>query len=178
MATETETATVTVMEHQEEEEEEEEIQPMIPQSTEKRKREAASAAAASDDCKLHQTSDPCSNPLWKTSLCSYFRSKQGCSHGDSCRYAHGEAELRQRPDNSWDPTSDRAKKLQRTTNGSQSDEDDQAEDAPISDDADGTNLDKCLVGLPRNWGSDNLKKFLDAQASLHLHINVYCSNLF
>ncbi|BBH04959.1 zinc finger CCCH-type family protein, partial [Prunus dulcis] len=50
-------------------------------------------------------------PLWKTSLCSYFRRESAsCSHGSGCRYAHGEAELRPRPDNTWDPTSERAKK--------------------------------------------------------------------
>lgn len=45
----------------------------------------------------------------KTSLCSYFRSK-GCKHGESCKFAHGESELQQRPDGSWDPTSERCKK--------------------------------------------------------------------
>nr|KYP68521.1 Zinc finger CCCH domain-containing protein 24 [Cajanus cajan] len=64
-------------------------------STAKRKRD--------DERSLH--------PLWKTSLCSYFRSHNAsCSHGGACRYAHGEEELRPRPDNTWDPTSKRAKK--------------------------------------------------------------------
>ncbi|KAF4392338.1 hypothetical protein G4B88_005297 [Cannabis sativa] len=72
---------------------------------EKRKRE--------DDQKDQEPNptNPSATPLWKTSLCSFFRRQSGsCSHGSTCRYAHGEEELRQRPDNTWDPTSERAKK--------------------------------------------------------------------
>ncbi|KAK3022485.1 hypothetical protein RJ639_045814 [Escallonia herrerae] len=67
------------------------------------------------------------HPLWKTSLCSYFRRSGGsCSHGEGCRYAHGEAELRPRPDRTWDPTSERAKKLLKSDNG------DRLEPGPVS----------------------------------------------
>ncbi|KAI0528818.1 hypothetical protein KFK09_001361 [Dendrobium nobile] len=99
---------------------------------------------------------------WKTSLCSFFRRPPGgvCRHGDACRYAHGEAELRPRPDNSWDPTSKRAKKLLKTNDGdaisSLTEED---EDAAV----DLSGLDKCLIGLPKKWASENLKSFLDSQ---------------
>lgn len=108
----------------------------------------------------------CLHSHWKTSLCSFFRRPPGgrCRHGDACRYAHGEAELRPRPDNSWDPTSERAKKLLKTNdgeavpNGSVTEED---EDANV----DLATLDKCLIGLPKKWASENLKSFLDGQAS-------------
>ncbi|KAK3012402.1 hypothetical protein RJ639_012051 [Escallonia herrerae] len=67
------------------------------------------------------------HPLWKTSLCSYFRRSGGsCSHGEGCRYAHGEAELRPRPDRTWDPTSERAKKLLKSDDG------DRLEPGPVS----------------------------------------------
>ncbi|THU67023.1 hypothetical protein C4D60_Mb05t20300 [Musa balbisiana] len=102
--------------------------------------------------------------LWKTSLCSFYRrqpGKAGCSHGDACRYAHGEAELRIRPDNTWDPTSERAKKLLRASNNG---DDAKAESLEAEDPTvDVTSLDKCLIGLPRKWASDNLKSFLDGQ---------------
>ncbi|RWW24242.1 hypothetical protein GW17_00011488, partial [Ensete ventricosum] len=102
--------------------------------------------------------------LWKTSLCSFYRrqpGKVGCSHGDACRYAHGEAELRIRPDNTWDPTSERAKKLLRASNNV---DDAKAESLEAEDPTvDVTSLDKCLIGLPRKWASDNLKSFLDGQ---------------
>ncbi|GMN24736.1 hypothetical protein TIFTF001_000677 [Ficus carica] len=81
-------------------------QPSDAAQGEKRKREEEEQAEQSQD------QDRSSHPLWKTSLCSFFRRQSGsCSHGASCRYAHGEDELRPRPDNSWDPTSERAKKL-------------------------------------------------------------------
>nr|XP_010920398.1 zinc finger CCCH domain-containing protein 24 isoform X1 [Elaeis guineensis] len=102
--------------------------------------------------------------LWKTSLCSYYRRQPGgggCSHGDACQYAHGEAELRPRPDNTWDPTSQRAKKLLKSEALAAEEED----SLPVSIDA--TSLDKCLIGLPRKWTSDNLKNFLDAQGILY-----------
>ncbi|KAL0927315.1 hypothetical protein M5K25_001477 [Dendrobium thyrsiflorum] len=103
---------------------------------------------------------------WKTSLCSFFRRPPGgvCRHGDACRYAHGEAELRPRPNNSWDPTSERAKKLLKTNDGdaisSLTGED---EDAAV----DLSGLDKCLIGLPKKWASENLKSFLDSQGISH-----------
>ncbi|KAM0932208.1 putative tRNA (uracil(54)-C(5))-methyltransferase transcription factor C3H family [Dioscorea sansibarensis] len=92
-------------------------------------------------------------PLWKTSLCSYFRRAAGsCSHGNACRYAHGEEELRPRPDNSWDPTSELAKKLLKT----------EAAEEEEEEDVDFSTMEKCLVGLPRKWTSDSLKSFLDS----------------
>ena len=120
---------------------------------------------------LETTDSGQKRPLWKTSLCSYFRGKQGCSHGDSCCYAHGEAELRPRPGNAWDPTSERVKKLQKTTttNGSQAQKEEEEAAAAGEDTIDASSLDKCLIGLPRNWASDKLKKFLDARASFYLY---------
>ncbi|XP_074572861.1 zinc finger CCCH domain-containing protein 24 isoform X1 [Curcuma longa] len=104
--------------------------------------------------------------FWKTSLCSFYRRKsgrEGCSHGDSCRYAHGEAELRPRPDKTWDPTSERAKKILRDGND--------GNEGSLAPEVQGvavdlTSLDKCLIGLPRKWSSDNLKSFLDGQGIL------------
>ncbi|KAM1277199.1 hypothetical protein ACFX13_030335 [Malus domestica] len=72
--------------------------------------------AVSGDKRKREENDDVPNPsaappLWKTSLCSFFRREaKTCGHGSECRYAHGEAELRPRPDNTWDPTSERAKK--------------------------------------------------------------------
>ncbi|KAK2987754.1 hypothetical protein RJ640_016349, partial [Escallonia rubra] len=118
------------------------------------------------------------HPLWKTSLCSYFRRSGGsCSHGEGCRYAHGEAELRPRPDRTWDPTSERAKKLLKSDNG------DRLEPGPVSkregDEVMMTEavaeescsldskLDKCLVNLPMKWHSDQLRSFLGEKGMLY-----------
>ncbi|XP_018811322.1 zinc finger CCCH domain-containing protein 24-like [Juglans regia] len=133
---------------------------------EKRKREDP---PPSDQSSLH--------PLWKTSLCSYFRRNSGsCSHGDSCRYAHGEEELRPRPDNTWDPTSERAKKALRSEESERQerpeedvmmteavvdeDDDDKDDDDKDNDGCLDSELRKCLVHLPRKWHSENLMKFL------------------
>ncbi|CAI7792983.1 unnamed protein product [Closterium sp. NIES-53] len=45
--------------------------------------------------------------MWKTTLCSFFRKHGECKHGARCKFAHGEVELRARPDGSFDPTSAR-----------------------------------------------------------------------
>ena len=62
---------------------------------------------------MEMPSKPEDGSDFKTSLCSYFRRGGGrpdaCGHGEKCRFAHGEEELRQRPDGSWDPTSMRGK---------------------------------------------------------------------
>lgn len=118
------------------------------------------------------------HPLWKTSLCSYFRrSKGSCSHGDTCRYAHGESELRMKPDNTWDPTSERAKKMARKDEGNgegagKKEEkggndvmmtetfSDEEEDGGSSA-AEGGGFAKCLVHLPMKWTSDHLRNFLN-----------------
>ncbi|RDX57877.1 Zinc finger CCCH domain-containing protein 24, partial [Mucuna pruriens] len=128
--------------------------------TEKRKRDD------DDDRSLH--------PLWKTSLCSYFRSHNGsCSHGDACRYAHGEEELRLRPDNTWDPTSERAKKYLKSETGEKHavSEGVMMTEAVVDggdDDGSGSNhaLSKCLVHLPRKWCSENLRSFLNQEACM------------
>ncbi|XP_048323959.1 zinc finger CCCH domain-containing protein 24 [Ziziphus jujuba] len=140
-------------------------QPSVPPSMddtnsgEKRKREDDSAA------------DRSTHPLWKTSLCSYFRRDSGsCSHGSECRYAHGEEELRMRPDNTWDPTSERAKKAMKI-----SDEDGGKKcgvsvdvmmtEAVVDEEGGGphSGLGKCLVHVPRSWKSDKLIEFLTEQ---------------
>ncbi|XVF20221.1 hypothetical protein REPUB_Repub11eG0179200 [Reevesia pubescens] len=152
------------------------IPPSNPQSTadtetnpgEKRKRE-------------DQDPDPTQNrslhPLWKTSLCSYFRRQDGsCSHGSTCRYAHGEEELRPRLDNTWDPTSERAKKAMKGENGEKVEAKEEVEGEVmmtemVMDEEDGEGgeecgdpqLSKCLVHLPRKWHLDNLRKFLSDQ---------------
>ncbi|KAF5773477.1 putative tRNA (uracil(54)-C(5))-methyltransferase transcription factor C3H family [Helianthus annuus] len=109
------------------------------------------------------------HPLWKTSLCSYFRrTGAACSHGETCRYAHGEAELRIRPDNTWDPTSEKAKKMKKmkvdTEGGTEAsgDRDDgvMIKDSISDEECSESALDKCFVNLPMKWSADNLKKFL------------------
>ncbi|KQJ81687.1 zinc finger CCCH domain-containing protein 24 [Brachypodium distachyon] len=100
------------------------------------------------------------HPMSKTSLCSYFRrhgaGPDGCRHGEACRYAHTDEELRPRPDGTWDPTSDRAKKLRKV-----SAEAEEADEEMVT--FDDKSLDKCLVGLPRAWVTDRLKTFLQEQ---------------
>ncbi|KAF9595807.1 hypothetical protein IFM89_004745 [Coptis chinensis] len=114
--------------------------------------------------------------MWKTSLCSYYRRQDSsCSHGDTCRYAHGEAELRPRPNNTWDPTSERAKKVLK--GGLEEDEEKKVEvleareDVFVMEEEDSSpnnnNNNKCLLNLPRKWTSDNLNKFLDQQEVLY-----------
>ncbi|CAI0397771.1 unnamed protein product [Linum tenue] len=116
--------------------------------------------------------DPSSQPWYKTSLCSYFRRNSGsCAHGSTCRYAHSEGELRPRPDNSWDPTSERAKKALKLDKEEEEEDEKEKEDEimmtdMIADEGDANGgcldveLSKCLVHLPRRWTTDNLKKFL------------------
>ncbi|KAL3518373.1 hypothetical protein ACH5RR_020962 [Cinchona calisaya] len=131
--------------------------PNTDPATEKRKR---------DDQEKEQ------HPLWKTSLCSFFRRSNGsCSHGDACRYAHGESELRPRPDNTWDPTSERAKKMARKDEGEKEGGNDVMMTEAFSDGEEGGGssavaaaeggLSKCLVNLPMRWISDNLRNFLN-----------------
>jgi tRNA (uracil-5-)-methyltransferase len=139
---------------------------------EKRKREegsldsstedAPSAPASTGSAEDAAGSGVARHPMWKTSLCSFFRRRgagaEGCSHGESCRYAHTEEELRPRPDGTWDPTSDRAKKLRKVAAEAQEEAE---EEVTVDEQA----LDKCLVGLPRGWSADRLKSFLQDQAS-------------
>eukprot|EP00850_Spirogloea_muscicola_P022186 SM000281S10754 [mRNA] locus=s281:108583:112559:- [translate_table: standard] len=69
---------------------------------------STAAAAATVPAEAPAAADDAGAPaLAKTTLCSYHR-RGACRHGDACRYAHGEAELRPRPDGSWDPTSAKA----------------------------------------------------------------------
>ncbi|XP_071711887.1 zinc finger CCCH domain-containing protein 24-like [Rutidosis leptorrhynchoides] len=101
------------------------------------------------------------NPLWKTSLCSYFRrTGAACSHGDTCRYAHGELELRIRPDNTWDPTSEKAKKLKSDNNG---DDDVMVTETVTEEECTESALDKCLINLPVKWTSKKLNEFLNEE---------------
>ncbi|KAK1429133.1 hypothetical protein QVD17_11336 [Tagetes erecta] len=101
------------------------------------------------------------NPLWKTSLCSYFRrTGAACSHGETCRYAHGESELRLRPDNRWDPTSEKAKKM-KLENEDRTKACDEVTVSISEEELSMSVLDKCFVNLPMKWSADNLKKFLN-----------------
>ncbi|KAL2507527.1 Zinc finger CCCH domain-containing protein 24 [Forsythia ovata] len=113
------------------------------------------------------------HPLWKTSLCSYFRRSDGlCSHGDSCCYAHGEAELKPRPDNTWDPTSERAKKIAKTEPDNAKSEAEggvmmtDAFVAAAEEESCSSGLSKCLVNLPMKWSLDKLRSFLNEQGIL------------
>ncbi|XP_057782659.1 zinc finger CCCH domain-containing protein 24 [Salvia miltiorrhiza] len=126
---------------------------------EKRKREA--------DPDPEPSTDKTKHPLWKTSLCSYFRrSSESCSHGESCRYAHGEEELRLRPDNTWDPTSERAKKMTKTDDQEQAVEESgvmMTEALEEDGEESSSGLSKCFVNLPMKWSSDNFRIFLNEQ---------------
>ncbi|XP_044468437.1 zinc finger CCCH domain-containing protein 24 isoform X1 [Mangifera indica] len=146
-----------------------EIQPSMPLSTDGDHHNPAEKRKREDEPLSNSEPDPSLNPLWKTSLCSYFRTHSGnCRHGSTCRYAHGEEELRPRPDNTWDPTSQRAKKAKQSENGEKRQVKEEAEDVMMTEvvvdgDAGGgedSELSKCLVHLPRKWSSDNLKSFL------------------
>lgn len=156
----------------------EQIQPSIPQSTddvtttaaEKRKREDVATEGPQSES-AEPSPSPSLHPLHKTSLCSYFRKVGTCCHGSTCRYAHGEEELRIRPDDTWDPTSERAKKARKLEDGDKCEAKEDAveevmmTEAVVDGDGDGdgdqdVELSKCLVHLPRKWHSDNLKKFL------------------
>ncbi|KAJ9178134.1 hypothetical protein P3X46_010043 [Hevea brasiliensis] len=124
---------------------------------------------------MEEKVDPSLNPYCKTSLCSYFRRRLGsCCHGIKCRYAHGEEELRPRPDNTWDPTSERAKKAMKLEDNGDKCEERKAEEVmmtewlvDVGEGGEGECLDpglsKCLVHLPRKWTSDNLRSFLNEQ---------------
>ncbi|KAL6510907.1 hypothetical protein OROGR_022031 [Orobanche gracilis] len=140
--------------------------------TEKRKREPEPEQEASSE-----PGRPQQHPLWKTSICSYFRRTGGsCSHEETCRYAHSEAELRPRPDNTWDPTSERAKKMAKTDEKEKDDEEEDAtgeeggvmmtEALEDGEDESSSGLSKCLVNLPMKWCSDKLRNFLGDQEIL------------
>lgn len=141
-------------------------------TTEKRKRE--------DEAEPNQAPVQKQHPLWKTSLCSYFRRTGGsCSHGDTCRFAHGESELLIRPDNTWDPTSERVKKVARKNEDSSSESVKEEENGGgsfmmtevFAEGEEGgssvteAGLTKCLVNLPMRWTSDNLRSFLSEHVS-------------
>lgn len=121
------------------------------------------------------------HPMWKTSICSYFRKHATCHHGDACRYAHSEEELRPRPDNTWDPTSERGKKKAlKSVTGEKLNVTDGVMMTELVDEVDGEGgddgfasnqaLSKCLVHLPMKWSSENLRNFLNEQVSIfHFH---------
>ncbi|KFK32295.1 hypothetical protein AALP_AA6G224000 [Arabis alpina] len=103
------------------------------------------------------------SPWFKTSLCSYFRREGNCSHGTTCRYAHGEAELRQKPDNTWDPTSERGKKAKMSETAEAEEEEVLFTEDMMDGEGgcgDDLSLSKCLLHLPRKWLSDDLKMFV------------------
>lgn len=160
-------------------------------TTEKRKRE--------DEAEPNQAPVQKQHPLWKTSLCSYFRRTGGsCSHGDTCRFAHGESELLIRPDNTWDPTSERVKKVARKNEDSSSESVKEEENGGgsfmmtevFAEGEEGgssvteAGLTKCLVNLPMRWTSDNLRSFLSEHVSFFFFffaspflLNVYWAKL-
>ncbi|MCO5560095.1 hypothetical protein L7F22_013702 [Adiantum nelumboides] len=109
--------------------------------------------------------------VFKTSLCSYFRKLGSCRHGLQCRYAHGDDELRPRPDGTWDPTSLKGRSTQKPESqlplkkkGQEEEEDKQNEEG--DDDGVGPerscipSLHKCIQDLPLKWSSEDLSKLL------------------
>ncbi|XP_062171985.1 zinc finger CCCH domain-containing protein 24 isoform X2 [Alnus glutinosa] len=152
-------------------------QPLRPSQQEPSSPQPTSADDAVSCGEKRKREDSSLHPLWKTSLCSYFRrNSKSCSHGSTCRYAHCEEELRPRPDNTWDPTSERAKKALRSEESEKRagpEEEDIMMTEVVDDDNDGDDdngggcldpgLSKCLVHLPRKWNSENLRNFLSEQ---------------
>ncbi|CAL0329085.1 unnamed protein product [Lupinus luteus] len=142
-----------------------ELHPTSPNETQVT--EANDVVVAGEKRKRDDGDDRSLHPMWKTSLCSFFRRQdKDCSHGDACRYAHTEEELRPRPDNTWDPTSERAKKALKTKAEEKNSvsEDVMVTEALVDDDDDGDSnnaLSKCLVHLPKTWCSSKLKSFLN-----------------
>ncbi|KAG6417915.1 hypothetical protein SASPL_120112 [Salvia splendens] len=159
------TETLTSVEHQDSTDQPNpSVSPLPPSAEEinlpeKRKREVEPEPEPSADKAKH--------PLWKTSLCSYFRrSGELCSHGETCRYAHGEDELRPRPDNTWDPTSERAKKMAKTNDQDKAPEEGgimMTEALEEDGEESSSGLSKCIVNLPMKWSSDNFRLFLNDQ---------------
>ncbi|XP_021745950.1 zinc finger CCCH domain-containing protein 24-like [Chenopodium quinoa] len=142
--------------------------PKSPESSVKRKREEEDVESESDDLKKPKPASL--HPLHKTSLCSYFRSNSGsCSHGEECRFAHNEEELRPRPDGSWDPTSLRVKRKESEEKRDAEDDEGDVEEersammTEVLGDSGDPQLSKCLIHLPRKWTSDQLKTYLDEQ---------------
>ena len=104
----------------------------------------------------------------KTSLCSYFR-KRGCRHGEKCVYAHGESELQQRPDGTWDPTSERAKNVvaeekMESVSGATVEKMESVSGAAAAPEQ-GGKFEKCLVHVPKGWSQIKLISFLDEHVS-------------
>lgn len=149
-------------------------------TTEKRKRDDGDENGNADD---DGDVKPSLHPMWKTSLCSYFRKHASCSHGDTCRYAHSEEELRQRPDNTWDPTSERGKKALKSVTGEKIAVKDGVMMTELVDEVDGDGgdegfvsnqaLSKCLVHLPMKWTSENLRNFLNEQVSMFQSFSLF-----
>lgn len=147
------------------------LSPAVTDTPEKRKREPETEPdpeSSSDKApqKLH--------PLWKTSLCSYFRSSSGqCSHGETCRFAHSEEELRPRPDNTWDPTSERAKKKAKTDEAAAEEEEEggvmMTEAFEEGEENSSSDLSKCFVNLPMKWTSDNFRNFLNEKVTTYYY---------
>ncbi|CAI5499284.1 unnamed protein product [Closterium sp. Naga37s-1] len=68
---------------------------------------AAAPAVAAAAAEGPASADGGGGAMWKTTMCSFFRKHGECKHSARCKFAHGEAELRARPDGSFDPTSAR-----------------------------------------------------------------------
>ncbi|KAG2288824.1 hypothetical protein Bca52824_048428 [Brassica carinata] len=119
-------------------------------------------------------SDTTPAPSTQSHLPMTSKPRQGsCSHGATCKYAHGEKELRQKPDNTWDPTSERGKKAKMMSDNAAAAEEEEVGDVMFTEEmmdeeggGDGVHdlsLSKCLVHLPTKWQSDDLKTFLREQ---------------
>lgn len=93
------------------------------------------------------------NAFFKTSLCSYFR--KGSCKQEVCRYAHGEEELRIRPDGTWDPTSQKAKEIQAKLK-------EKAKKCPSGYTLPKERLKLCVTGFPLRWKVDNVEESLKA----------------
>lgn len=108
---------------------------------------------------------------FKTSLCSYFRKLGSCRHGLQCRYAHGDDELRPRPDGTWDPTSIKGRPTHNSKSQLPAKRKEEEEDEEEEGDEGGgevgeggesgiPSLRQCIQDLPLRWSSEDLKKLL------------------
>ena len=96
-----------------------------------------------------------------------------CRHGESCRYAHAECELRRRPDGSWDPTSSVARAEAGLSSLKES-----AMETVQNVQSVANPLQKCILDLPLKWTSEDLDKLLAEKVgsfSSRLFLPLFCT---
>ena len=74
--------------------------------------------------------------LFKTRMCKYYRSEDGCNYGERCWFAHGSSDMRPKPCNGRDK-SDKKEKYENNSDGNISSK------VRKSDDGDKQNVLRC-----------------------------------